>query len=340
MSKFNLYTRNMVFTDFVEFCRDDMGVDLKPFAKTHKVKINPAPGLNYIDFNEFSRFFEGLAEASGDPRFGVKWALASPRDFRTSGPVFHLFNRALTYRGSINALLDYARLFTNGLKFSYEENPEAREFTGRITVHPMATMSRQFVEHCMAITAQWGFMAFSDVVYKKVSFQHNGDPHDPAYFEAFKCPVEFNASENALIGDARYLDRKMKKANPVVRAGLNTYVNFQLARNKVKDQSIKVVVGAVLPELLGVQKSDIASVAAALDISAKKLQRLLRDEKTTYTEILDEVRRNLAERLLKGSEITLTDIARALDYASQETFIQAFRRWHDITPTEYRQRFR
>ena len=71
-------------------------------------------------------------------------------------------------------------------------------------------------------------------------------------------------------------------------------------------------------------------------MSPKKLQSLLHDEGTSYSAVLDGVRKNLACRLLKESDMTIMHIAQLLDYSNDKTFIAAFKRWFDVPPGQFR----
>ena len=101
-----------------------------------------------------------------------------------------------------------------------------------------------------------------------------------------------------------------------------------------------MIVGETILGILGVKGSDITHVSTALDIHPKKLQRLLKDEGTSFTDILDDVRKNIARRLLIESDISMLRIAKMLDYSGSSPFIQAFRRWFSMSPTQYRKQYR
>lgn len=92
----------------------------------------------------------------------------------------------------------------------------------------------------------------------------------------------------------------------------------------------------VFPSLLGVRQSDIQSLSAEMNMNPKKLQRPLHDEGTSYSQIFDDVRKNLARRLLRDSSMPSVRIALLLDYASDKSFIMAFKRWYNKTPARYR----
>jgi AraC-like DNA-binding protein len=75
-------------------------------------------------------------------------------------------------------------------------------------------------------------------------------------------------------------------------------------------------------------------------MSARTLARKLADEGSSYRELLDDVRKQLALRALARSERSIEELASALGFASSQGFHRAFRRWTRTSPSRYRSRMR
>lgn len=80
----------------------------------------------------------------------------------------------------------------------------------------------------------------------------------------------------------------------------------------------------------------IDAVAKDLNMSTRTLRRHLDAAGTSYRALLDEVRRALAEEMLTATPLSVSDVAIRLGYAEASTFIHAFKRWTDTTPSAYR----
>ena len=80
----------------------------------------------------------------------------------------------------------------------------------------------------------------------------------------------------------------------------------------------------------------IESVARAARCSARTLQRRLREAGLTYSGLLEEVRLEIAARMLEEAGKKVIDIALDLGYSDQANFTRAFRRWAGVPPSEYR----
>jgi AraC-like DNA-binding protein len=68
------------------------------------------------------------------------------------------------------------------------------------------------------------------------------------------------------------------------------------------------------------------------------LQTKLKEEGTSYRQILDQVRKELALDYLERPEMTMFDIAFLLGFSEQSAFNHAFKRRTGSSPKEYQKR--
>lgn len=81
-------------------------------------------------------------------------------------------------------------------------------------------------------------------------------------------------------------------------------------------------------------------VATPFNMSPRHLRRKLSETKTTYEKLLDEVRMELAIRLIQDGKLNLGRIAFELGFLDPSSFTRAFRRWTNMSPTAFRDQFR
>jgi AraC-like DNA-binding protein len=77
-------------------------------------------------------------------------------------------------------------------------------------------------------------------------------------------------------------------------------------------------------------------VAQSLNVSARTLRRKLRDENSSFRQVVDELRRDMAVRYLRDTNLTVEEIADSLGFSDAANFRQAFRRWTKTTPREFK----
>ena len=77
-------------------------------------------------------------------------------------------------------------------------------------------------------------------------------------------------------------------------------------------------------------------LAQMLSMHRRTLNRRLKAHSTTFQQVLDEVRFEVARDLLANSNVPLDDVAATLGYSAVTPFMRTFRRWSGTTPGQWR----
>jgi AraC-like DNA-binding protein len=85
-------------------------------------------------------------------------------------------------------------------------------------------------------------------------------------------------------------------------------------------------------------RAQAAEIAVRLGVSQRTLARRLSAEGVTYSEVLEGLRADLAQRYLADDTLTISQIAWLLGYQEVSAFTHAFKRWTGMTPREARAR--
>jgi len=91
-----------------------------------------------------------------------------------------------------------------------------------------------------------------------------------------------------------------------------------------------------LPSYLGAQKLTETVLSDITGMSFRTLQRTLDNQCTSYSRILDQVRFQKAQSLLKETDEKLLNISMMLGYENASAFSRAFKRWSGVSPREFR----
>jgi len=83
-------------------------------------------------------------------------------------------------------------------------------------------------------------------------------------------------------------------------------------------------------------RPQLTRVANSMGLSPRTLQRRLRVLGSSFRRLLDQSRRELAERYLHDPEFRISEVASQLGYAETSEFHRAFRAWTGTTPKRYR----
>jgi AraC-like DNA-binding protein len=73
-----------------------------------------------------------------------------------------------------------------------------------------------------------------------------------------------------------------------------------------------------------------------MHMSPRNLQLKLAANDTTFQDTLDSTRQNLAAGYIEQSHLAITEIAYLLGFSDASNFTRAFRRWHGVSPRQYR----
>ena len=102
------------------------------------------------------------------------------------------------------------------------------------------------------------------------------------------------------------------------------------------DESLEHRVRIEVSQALSDGIPTLSDIAKRLGMSSRTLQRRLADSGHTYQKLIDEARRQLAEKLLRRTEYALNEVAFLTGFSDQSAFTRAFKRWAGQTPRSFR----
>jgi len=168
---------------------------------------------------------------------------------------------------------------------------------------------------------------------RQVSFAHRAPKDVRPHRRFFGAPVTFNAAHTQIEFDASWLQRELPAGVAASRAAL---------------QHAARLFDADMPRSLGDRAHSVAQallmagglceprIAAELGLHSRNLRRRLAAEGLGVQALIDDVRDQLARQLLAETQLSLVDIALALQYTDVASFARAFRRRIGTPPGHWR----
>lgn len=177
---------------------------------------------------------------------------------------------------------------------------------------------------------------------KKVSaveFLHaHRDPRDATvYSRLLGSPVRFNQAQTSMILSEATLKLQLPGADPVLHRQI---LSTMRADGRWSGLSWSGRTRHELRRSLLSGAAHMDPVAQELGLSTRTLRRRLAEEGITFEAIRDDVRRTAASELLELTDLSMTEIAQALAFASPQVFAESFARWMGTTPSAWRSRLR
>ncbi len=178
------------------------------------------------------------------------------------------------------------------------------------------------------------------VVPREVCFQHPAPASeaDRASFEAFfGAPVRFDQAATWLRFDPADLARPLPRIDVKLGAFLKNLASTALTSRPTPDtllDRLREIVANELPR--GVPSIDV--VARRLAVSGRTLRRRLEAEGTSFREVIDVTRAEMARTYVSDHRMPLSEVAFLLGFSEPSAFHRAFKRWTRTTPGAWRPR--
>lgn len=154
------------------------------------------------------------------------------------------------------------------------------------------------------------------------------------YIEYFGCTVEFDCRDSAVFFHVEDLDQELVGANPDI-ARQNDHIAMSILE-KMQELDLPTKVYTRLIDFLPSGNCSRERVAQSLFMSESAFQKKLKAAGTSYQELLDNTRTELAQHYLADPAISVDEVAYLLGFSDCSNFTRAFKRWLSMTPREYR----
>ncbi len=195
---------------------------------------------------------------------------------------------------------------------------------------------RHATEFALAFTVSFAARVTGEpLIPRGVRFAHAKPSSLEEHRRVFGDELRFDTPRTELDMEPAVLARPVLSADPHLCALIERHAEALLERLP-SSGSLTDRARAALVEGLRSGRTDVAAVAEGLRMSARTLQRRLSAEGTSYAELLDALRRELALRYVGDHTLSLSEVAFLVGFADQTTFHRAFVRWTGRTPGAFR----
>ena len=279
------------------------------------------------------RLWELAVERSGDPCFG----LTAATQWRPT--TWHGLGFAWLASGTLEQayrrLERYSAIFTTAADIRVVERSDRFRLTVATQHDLKAEPIGAVIDAFVSIVIHMSRVIYGpDFRPLRVELTHEGLGCRQKRREFFTSPVNYQAAQNAVEVSRDVARKVLPSANAELAHANEEVIKDYLARIGGGPTAVRVRAQIIRDLSSGVLRAE--TIASELNMSPRTLQRRLRDEGATYTTVLDDTRRELAQRLIEDQTMTLSEISYLLGFSEVSSFSRSFRRWTDLSPTEYR----
>lgn len=315
--------------------RLDYGIDPMPTYRDLGIpKDGPADRFHRLPNSVVSEMWDRARELSNDPAFGIKVGAQAghlyldmfAHAWLASDTLVDAIYCMIRYEDMINSNITDIRCEKIGENYIISESyPNAADYPGKLAIDMsiagIVTLSR---------------IARGTEVYatRLEAYVPDDAPLD-IYSDFVRGPIVRSDERNALFLSADDMEAPLSGAVPEIVDAVSKVAEHYLQSFETSKASYGV--RELIIQMLPSGSVDQETIAQKLYRSLSTLQRQLRSEGTSYRELLDDTREELARNYLHEKRYSQAQIAFMLGFSDQSNFSRAFKRWTGQSPGEFRE---
>ncbi|MFO0579145.1 MAG: AraC family transcriptional regulator [Polyangia bacterium] len=319
------------------------GLDLEPILSRHGLGPDVlADPLARIPHKLVVALWTELPERCGDPDLGLHAAEAS-QDLALD-VLDYAAQSCSTVGQTMECMRRYIHILHDAARVRIETEGDVGRYVQEFVCEP--AVPRAFFEF---ILARWVLRlrrtCAGPVPLRELVFPHARPASLAEHERVLGLPLRFGAPHGAIVFDRELLERRLRVTVPIS-------LDADVLERRVEEMALEVERPAgppnapdvvivhrarrIVADLLPSGPPGLDELARRLGLSSRSLQRRLQEAGTTFAQVVDATRRELALRHLQDRRLSLTEIAFLTGFADASAFHRAFRRWTGTTPREHR----
>jgi AraC-like DNA-binding protein len=295
--------------------------------------LQPGPMMptQRVTLKEIATLYQLAAPETGDEMMGLWSRPIRPRALQ------HLLTVQREASSLVSALFRFSTFWNLLLDdFHLELRNDPREV--ELALVPYAKENRpQRFGHMLILKLAHGLLSWlggSETPVQEVRFAFARPDFAADYAVVFPCPVKFDAQHTSIRFDPRQFNRPVTRSSAeasvfLERAPLDwIFTGSRAHRNGLRVRAF--LYGAAW------QSCQLQDAARALKMTPRTLNRRLKEEGTSFQNIKDALRRDIAIRALQQGTDSIEQIAFDTGFSAPSNFHRAFHKWTNRTPGSYR----
>ncbi len=318
----------------IKSCLDERGLDSAALFARAGLNLDrlAEPAARY-PLSATTRLWQLAIDASGDEALGL--AVAS----HVRQTTFHALGYAVMASPNLleafSRMLRYFRVVSDAGALSFERTPQG--YCYRMLPLPgqeqpsdaaLDAFMAVVVRSCRALSGR-------DFSPLQVNFRRPEPADATPWQRCFRAPLQFGQAQTEMLLDEQTLMAPLPWGNAELARHNDEILSRLLAQQQ--RESLPARVQALIAQSLKEGEPAQERIASELNLSLRQLQRKLRQDNTSFREILETTRRQLAERYLQDPHYSLGEIAWLLGFGESSSFLRAFKRWHGVSPRQWRE---
>lgn len=335
--------------DYVEMINLDTGAMLDVIS-LDRSQLTSLPGDQGLPAEYYSKMYKQAVLQMQTLKRPIPWAAGIGTE------AFEFMCHAIIACRTLGAALERAARFDRLLYplLGYRMEPSAEQGVGHLRYHVrlqregnmFAPESWDRTAHFETVARASGLLIWCglcgwlvgrsiELNAVRVAGAYVSDDYRGGLEQVFHCPIEFEAKDNELLFSEEFMELRLVHTPESLQEFLHNAIYELIVLNR-RPSSTSAAIRSLIKRDFSEGLPSFEQMADNLHMSESSLRRRLTKEDTSYQNIKDQVRCEIAVEHLRREEITITDLASILGFTEPSSFTRSFRNWTGVTPKDYR----
>ena len=202
-------------------------------------------------------------------------------------------------------------------------------------------LDREHIGHANVLLMMYRFYSWligRDLPLQEVYLRASLPSSSGHYEELFGCPVRFDMPYSGLVVPRQLLQHPLAQNEDSLREFLRLAPYPLVRRDQPGD--IKTLARKIEQQLVSAGAENLptaSAIAHQLNMSPRTLHRRLTAEGTSFQQLKDDFRRDMAVHYLQRDELSIDTIAAVMGFQDNSAFYRSFKKWTGTSPGQFRQ---
>lgn len=291
------------------------------------------PGFR-VDTAAMSRLIQSIWRQLGDEFMGFT---ARPAKNGTFAMMVELVRSEKSLDDIVEKGIRFYRMVTDDIQMEYKRLDGERQLVVKMSQANLDP-GHFYLEFWLVIWHRFlSWLTGQQIDLNWASFDYAEPAHVGEFRLQFRCPLRFEASGNVLSFSDRYANAPPVRSDEEINHFLQQ-APLDLLTMPAADKPLTLrVKTCLLPHSRGVfHNLDLVTVADALKQPPATLRRHLLQEGTSFQQIKDGLRRDIAIEQLSAGKMKVQQVAEFLGFSEPRSFTRAFKHWTGVSPGNYK----
>jgi AraC-like DNA-binding protein len=314
----------------------EAGIDPAPLLKKAGLSLHQIEDPTVrLRVRDQIRFLNLAADALHDEFLGFH--LAQSIDLRELGLLYYVSASSEILGMALQRAARYSSVVNEGVSLKYTDSNDAVvafQYVGvsrHLDQHQIEFFITALIRVCRQLTGL-------RVLPSRVRLTHQRSSPCSELIELFGSDVRFGATVDEVTFAAAVKRMPVVSADPYLNSHLVSYFEETLSLRPATRGSFRSSVENAIVPLLPHGRVRVSEIARQLGVSQRTFARRLSSEGITFSDVLESLRSDLAERYLAEEGMSISQIAWLLGYQEVSALTHAFKRWTGTTPRHARAR--